>query len=1108
MNGSYVNGYGGYGSTNGSSQGNERRPGPYGGLSRLDPHQNQSPSPSRYARPPPLRQFSYGGSPDARSRSGNREGPATRQIEEVLAYIKREWSFMLENNCVPVHVASQLLDESSLGLANRYDEFQQTQNQLQNALRAIVNEHHQGFNSSIGTFHQIQASIQASHDRIRNLKDELVQAKSNLSTANPEWTRLIGSSQNYSSMLDDLTTIEQIQEAPEKLEASISEKRFLTAVELLQDSLRLIRRPEMEDINALSDITVYISNQEHSLTDILIEELHNHLYLKSPYCEDRWLNYTTSEGTSARDGPLADYHPLVKFLDELDASISIPMTEDSSRNPETDSFHYIRVVTESLARLGRLDEAVDSIEERLPIELFKVVERSNNEVNQRYPSATRKAAARARTSLILEDPLKRKDQSAILHDLLEALYAKFEAIAESHRVFHDVVAGVSTRDGSTSGGNQRLTRGFKGLWQLYQSEMRSLLHDYLSTGGGASQRSGQALTGESNIFRYQRERNKKCNFKLSSVDTSSGSTSISSDIKHHREELVNTFEKFVPGLVSLTSASNSSTSHMTAATSSGQILSADSTAAGHKLLVLPSVFNIGVLLPPSVLFLNRLKAIVPPSSDIVVSTLSSFLNDFLINVFHPQLEETLIDYCSQSFIQLDSFQIDPNWAALAQKPLFKGTVKFFNIVGAFCKMLDDLTHDQIFSQLLINQMNSYYDRCAAWYKTLVTRATSSTAIDDTTNPSNPASQNRHYKAAAHLAEDSSITALITSLWASTSAGSSSSTTSVATTDATLSTTLLTHTTTSPLTESTLITDSKSQTHLCLIYTSLTWLALKLSRYRQISARATNSSSSSMRDSTLQPSTMQRRLTNSLPERPQDEGEDVYIPLNKETASLFDSILGSYKELASLALRTLHLEFRCRVLQRLSDLFSGSLIYTSSSSNSTAEPETQTPDESVLLLVSDLLAFDTELKVHLQQREHTFIVRGIMTLVDELVLHCLRTKVTGINKAGQDYLQLNARVLYRNLINVEPEGKMSKVFEFGRLFDEGSSAILANGKAASDVKADRFGRGDKKGDGKPDLNKEELRACLKLWYSDATSSADPEAASRARMALERGLKELG
>ncbi len=49
---------------------------------------------------------------------------------------------------------------------------------------------------------------------------------------------------------------------PEILDARISEKQFLTAVGMHQDALRLLRRSELENIGALSDLRVYFSNQE------------------------------------------------------------------------------------------------------------------------------------------------------------------------------------------------------------------------------------------------------------------------------------------------------------------------------------------------------------------------------------------------------------------------------------------------------------------------------------------------------------------------------------------------------------------------------------------------------------------------------------------------------------------------------------------------------------------------------------------------------------------------------------------------------------------------------------------------------------------------------
>lgn len=62
-------------------------------------------------------------------------------------------------------------------------------------------EHHQGFNSSIGTFHKIQSSIQASQSRVRSLRESVLNAKSSLMEAKPELHDLGSSSQRYEHML-------------------------------------------------------------------------------------------------------------------------------------------------------------------------------------------------------------------------------------------------------------------------------------------------------------------------------------------------------------------------------------------------------------------------------------------------------------------------------------------------------------------------------------------------------------------------------------------------------------------------------------------------------------------------------------------------------------------------------------------------------------------------------------------------------------------------------------------------------------------------------------------------------------------------------------------
>lgn len=46
----------------------------------------------------------------------------------------------------------------------------------------------------------------------------------------------------------------------------------------------------------------------------------------------------------------------------------------------------------------------------------------------------------------------------------------------------------------------------------------------------------------------------------------------------------------------------------------------------------------------------------------------------------------------------------------------QGTVKFMSIVKEFSKMLSSIPHDQAFTQLLIDQIVTYYDKCCGWYK--------------------------------------------------------------------------------------------------------------------------------------------------------------------------------------------------------------------------------------------------------------------------------------------------------------------------------------------------------------------------------------------------------
>ena len=63
-------------------------------------------------------------------------------------------------------------------------------------------------------------------------------------------------------------------------------------------------------------------------------------------------------------------------------------------------------------------------------------------------------------------------ESVMLGDLLDVLFGRFEAIAESHRAVHEVIYRITEAEGMSD--SKSLLAGFRGLWELYQSEVHHL----------------------------------------------------------------------------------------------------------------------------------------------------------------------------------------------------------------------------------------------------------------------------------------------------------------------------------------------------------------------------------------------------------------------------------------------------------------------------------------------------------------------------------------------------------------------------------------------------------------------------------------------------------
>ena len=127
------------------------------------------------------------------------------------------------DECIPVRVALQLADPSSLGLGDREGDFADTHVDLQKGLKSVVNEHYADFNSAVGTYHKIQSSIKESQSRVRYLKTGLATVKGGMLTTRPELRELAEQSGQLDEVLATISQMEMLRELPGRLEEKINE---------------------------------------------------------------------------------------------------------------------------------------------------------------------------------------------------------------------------------------------------------------------------------------------------------------------------------------------------------------------------------------------------------------------------------------------------------------------------------------------------------------------------------------------------------------------------------------------------------------------------------------------------------------------------------------------------------------------------------------------------------------------------------------------------------------------------------------------------------------------------------------------------------------------
>ncbi|KAI0936742.1 hypothetical protein AcV5_004806 [Taiwanofungus camphoratus] len=1049
-------------------------------------------------------------------------------IDVVLEEIKDEWATVTHPDFNPVDLALQLLDNSSLG--KDMESFRRTKNTLSKALKGSVDKHYQAFAGALPHHAALLNHLGVSQTQIRDARTALQEAKDTLGNKRADLVQLWSRSQTVEEMMRILDQIERLRAVPDVLESLISEKRLLQAAVLLIRSLKLINKQDMLEVGAVSDLRSYLNAQEVALREILVDELHSHLYLKSFWCESRWAVYNPGQHTfptvdfeeegfvsnvklslpsaSSPTSSIPRSSRLSRFLEDLalrthdppfdiddqnlrnslpeaglsaSASTSAPgisnaqssnslsgavflgtaasnfamstLQPSSAHNPEADSFAYIETLLESLAVLGKLGNALDIVAQKLPGEIFSLVEVTLDEVEERAEFGRRRSiistvgpapgagrldnvlplftaastnnlgfgsgvgvavaapnpvssvpsgrgspltAANLRLTA-LESSTKPADQE-IIRDFFWTLYSKLDAVTQGLRVVYEVANRIGTRRDfkDSSGAKPGTLFPLAEVWMPVQAEVRTLIGDYVMDEEQGAVSGRNPISSINEVLRegkFTRDKTKPV-FRFADTDAKFATKAL----RRHEDELTRVLKDTVPGLVQ-GSAESAVQATLSAVGTDDRLAG---TSQHHRLLVHPDAFHVSVLFQPTLAFLDRISEALPSGLEAARAS-SVNLDEFVLNVYLPQLEDKVSLLFHHAVTSLDAFEPEPASTRLSPQPLVKASVQVMALINSLCAMLRTTPfHRENYSRLILTVIGQFYQRCSDRFYDLVT------IKEDKTPHDGP-----RIALAAQWAQKAELTTCLSelcSLVQDDNAGAKKL--QLCRQETHLEQNLLGG---QPVSKDDLIMSMRNLPALASLYRSVTWFAAELDALKS----APEGALSPTTPLKLEPVSAVTPYTPYLPAMlPIQANEPLSLPLSAAMAMRFQALHMTYAQLAELILYSLRIDIRCRAMHHL-DLALRHGVYRT-------ESEVGEPDPHVIDLNVELGRCDDFTSTTLPQNERRFIFEGLGHLLEHLLISNARyirfANTIGIRKMMRNMLALqqNIRTITQGNHNAEFE----------------------------------------------------------------------------------------
>jgi hypothetical protein len=305
--------------------------------------------------------------------------------QAALNEVKKDWTALSSEQFNPVPLALDLTDGSSLGKDQH--QFSNLLKKIHKTVEEVVNANYRQFNSTTTIFTGVQNELWSTKGTAQTIKSQLLQTKEILQTKRADLNGLWNKAKQYKEMLRILDKLDNLKKTPEKIEQLIRDKYYKMAIQLLLNTLEDLDSPELKPIEATSGLRRALLKIKNNLHNTLVEEIHNHVYMKI-HLKEEFDNFGTLNNASKFQDTIVNY--LINtnpFNNRENRRLSnsgnynfISLEEDLSLDPEADSLKFISILVNGLYQIGKLNEGTDMIKTRAHVELYQLVDKTVDEV--------------------------------------------------------------------------------------------------------------------------------------------------------------------------------------------------------------------------------------------------------------------------------------------------------------------------------------------------------------------------------------------------------------------------------------------------------------------------------------------------------------------------------------------------------------------------------------------------------------------------------------------------------------------------------------------------------------------------------------------------------